>query len=74
METLDFSDSDPPKNNVHGAWQRKGNISLPTLWILLQMLQDLFVALGDMRYSLGLNWCRYPSGKMKLSKSAEFAS
>lgn len=74
METLDYSDSDPPKNNFDGAWQRKGNMCLPTLWILPQKLQDLFVALGDMRYSLGLNWCRYPTGKMKLSKSAELAS
>lgn len=74
METLDCSDSDPPKNNVDGAWQRKGNMCLPTLWILPQKLQDLFVALDDMRYSLGLNWCRYSTGKIKLSKSAEFAS
>lgn len=35
METLGYSDSDPPKNNVDGAWQRKGNLSLPILWILL---------------------------------------
>lgn len=74
METLDYSDSDPPKNNVDGPWQRQGNTSLPRLRILPQMLQDLFVALGDMRYSFSLNCCRYPTGKIKLSKSAEFAS
>lgn len=74
METLYCSDSDPPKNNVDGAWQREGNVSLPILWILPQTLQDLFVALGDMGYSRGLTWCRYPTGKRKLSKSAEFAS
>lgn len=74
METLSCSESDSPKNNVDGTWQRKGNVGLPILWILPQMLQDLFVALGDMRYSLGLKWYRYSTGKIKLSKSAEFAS
>lgn len=33
METLGCLNSDPPKNNADGGWQRKGNTRLPTLWI-----------------------------------------
>lgn len=53
METLHCSNSDPPKNNADGGWQGTRSMCLPTLWILPWMLQHQFVALGDMRYSLG---------------------
>lgn len=34
METLDYSDSEMSQNNVDGAWRKKGNLSLPKVWIL----------------------------------------
>lgn len=73
METLHCSNSDPPKNNADGGWQEMGNLCLPTLWTLPGMLQDLFAALGDTRYSLGWKWFESPSRKIKWRKSSELA-
>lgn len=65
METLHRSNPDPPRNNADGSWQETGSLHLPTLWILPWTLQNPFAALGDMRYSLGQNWCRSPRKKEK---------
>lgn len=65
METLHRSNPDPPRNNADGGWQGTGSLCLPTLWILPWTLRNPFVAFGDIRYSLGQNWCRSPGKKEK---------